>query len=180
MNKIKTRKRNQGSDMILAVAGCVAQAEGDELIHRAPFVDLVFGPQAYHNLPEMIARLSRAKGAFPSSPSRGTSSPSEAAPCSHRRRRASRSISRTSKRPRGGCRGGPPRKSGLRASQRQVSAVPSPPPWLAQPARVRSQRPDRREARPRATTQAALPAWLAVRASNATGCLSCRRVFAAR
>lgn len=63
MNKIKTRKKNQGLNMILAVAGCVAQAEGDEIIRRAPFVDLVFGPQAYHNLPEMIARLSRAKGA---------------------------------------------------------------------------------------------------------------------
>jgi len=63
MNKIKSRKKNQGSNMILAVAGCVAQAEGDEILRRAPFVDLVFGPQAYHDLPEMIARVSRAKGA---------------------------------------------------------------------------------------------------------------------
>jgi tRNA-2-methylthio-N6-dimethylallyladenosine synthase len=62
MNKIKTHKKAQGSDMILAVAGCVAQAEGDEILRRAPFVDLVFGPQAYHNLPEMIARVSRAGG----------------------------------------------------------------------------------------------------------------------
>ena len=51
MNKIKTRKKNHGSNMILAVAGCVAQAEGDEILRRAPFVDLVFGPQAYHKLP---------------------------------------------------------------------------------------------------------------------------------
>ena len=63
INKFKSHKKSQGSDMILAVAGCVAQAEGDEIIRRAPFVDLVFGPQAYHNLPEMIARVSRAKGA---------------------------------------------------------------------------------------------------------------------
>lgn len=63
INKFKSRQKDQGSDMILAVAGCVAQAEGDEIIRRAPFVDLVFGPQAYHDLPEMIARLSRAKGA---------------------------------------------------------------------------------------------------------------------
>jgi tRNA-2-methylthio-N6-dimethylallyladenosine synthase len=63
LNLIKTRKKNQGSDMILAVAGCVAQAEGDEMVRRAPFVDLVFGPQTYHDLPEMIARVSRAGGA---------------------------------------------------------------------------------------------------------------------
>jgi len=63
MNKIKRRKKNAGSHMILAVAGCVAQAEGDEILRRAPFVDLVFGPQAYHDLPEMIARVSRASGA---------------------------------------------------------------------------------------------------------------------
>jgi tRNA-2-methylthio-N6-dimethylallyladenosine synthase len=42
------------------VAGCVAQAEGDHILERAPFVDLVLGPQAYHRLPEMVARLSRA------------------------------------------------------------------------------------------------------------------------
>jgi tRNA-2-methylthio-N6-dimethylallyladenosine synthase len=42
--------------MLLAVAGCVAQAEGEEIAARAPFVDLVLGPQTYHRLPEMIAR----------------------------------------------------------------------------------------------------------------------------
>jgi tRNA-2-methylthio-N6-dimethylallyladenosine synthase len=41
--------------MLIAVAGCVAQAEGAEILERAPFVDLVFGPQAYHRLPEMVA-----------------------------------------------------------------------------------------------------------------------------
>ena len=49
--------------MILAVAGCVAQAEGAELLARAPFVDIVLGPQTYHRLPEMVARASRAAGA---------------------------------------------------------------------------------------------------------------------
>ena len=63
LNKIKSHRKGQGSDMILAVAGCVAQAEGEEILHRAPFVDIVSGPQAYHNLPEMIARVSRTKGA---------------------------------------------------------------------------------------------------------------------
>ncbi|MBC8445275.1 MAG: tRNA (N6-isopentenyl adenosine(37)-C2)-methylthiotransferase MiaB [Rhodospirillaceae bacterium] len=63
LNRIKARRNEQGSDMILAVAGCVAQAEGEEMMRRAPFVDLVFGPQTYHALPEMIARVSRAGGA---------------------------------------------------------------------------------------------------------------------
>ena len=48
--------------MTIAVAGCVAQAEGREIMHRAPAVDLVIGPQAYHQLPELIARTTRAKG----------------------------------------------------------------------------------------------------------------------
>jgi len=48
--------------MTVAVAGCVAQAEGAEILRRQPLVDLVVGPQAYHRLPEMVAR-SRAGGA---------------------------------------------------------------------------------------------------------------------
>lgn len=44
-----------GAVQILAVAGCVAQAEGSEILHRAPQVDMVFGPQTYHRLPEMVA-----------------------------------------------------------------------------------------------------------------------------
>jgi len=42
-------------DLKIAVAGCVAQAEGDEIVARAPMVDLVVGPQAYHRLPELEA-----------------------------------------------------------------------------------------------------------------------------
>src|SRR5579872_3149217 len=45
-----------GRDMRIAVAGCVAQAEGDEIIRRAPVVDIVVGPQSYHHLPQLIAR----------------------------------------------------------------------------------------------------------------------------
>ncbi|MBN8972071.1 MAG: tRNA (N6-isopentenyl adenosine(37)-C2)-methylthiotransferase MiaB [Rhizobiales bacterium] len=47
---------NQGRDMNIVVAGCVAQAEGDEIIRRAPVVDVVVGPQSYHNLPQLLAR----------------------------------------------------------------------------------------------------------------------------
>ena len=49
--------------MVIAVAGCVAQAEGAEITARAPWVDIVLGPQSYHRLPEMVARASRAAGA---------------------------------------------------------------------------------------------------------------------
>ena len=51
-----------GGKMIIAIAGCVAQAEGEEIMRRAPAVDLVVGPQAYHKLPELIARAARASG----------------------------------------------------------------------------------------------------------------------
>jgi tRNA-2-methylthio-N6-dimethylallyladenosine synthase len=47
--------------MILAVAGCVGQAEGAEIMRRAPYVDIVLGPQTYHRLPEMIARAERSR-----------------------------------------------------------------------------------------------------------------------
>ena len=60
---LKQAKEQGGERMILAVAGCVAQAEGAEITARAPHVDLVMGPQTYHRLPEMIARISRATGA---------------------------------------------------------------------------------------------------------------------
>jgi tRNA-2-methylthio-N6-dimethylallyladenosine synthase len=48
-------KRDDGSTPLIAVAGCVAQAEGEEIIRRAPSVGMVVGPQAYHRLPGMIA-----------------------------------------------------------------------------------------------------------------------------
>ncbi|WP_164117700.1 tRNA (N6-isopentenyl adenosine(37)-C2)-methylthiotransferase MiaB [Sphingorhabdus sp. Alg239-R122] len=47
-------RRKDGSTPMIAVAGCVAQAEGQEISRRAPSVDIVVGPQAYHRLPELI------------------------------------------------------------------------------------------------------------------------------
>ncbi|MBK8198092.1 MAG: tRNA (N6-isopentenyl adenosine(37)-C2)-methylthiotransferase MiaB [Acidobacteria bacterium] len=62
LGRLKRLKEASGGRMTIAVAGCVAQAEGAEIIRRQPAVDLVLGPQAYHKLPEMIARASRAVG----------------------------------------------------------------------------------------------------------------------
>jgi tRNA-2-methylthio-N6-dimethylallyladenosine synthase len=58
----KERRVAEGKSMTIAIAGCVAQAEGEEIIARAPAVDLVVGPQAYHKLPELIARAARKTG----------------------------------------------------------------------------------------------------------------------
>ncbi|WP_421994715.1 tRNA (N6-isopentenyl adenosine(37)-C2)-methylthiotransferase MiaB [Roseococcus sp.] len=57
---MKEKKQAAGGEMVLAVAGCVAQAEGKEIVIRAPWVDIVLGPQSYHRLPEMVARAGRA------------------------------------------------------------------------------------------------------------------------
>lgn len=62
MRAAKRDKQRRGDDLVIAVAGCVAQAEGAEILRRAPHVDLVFGPQSYHRLPEMVARASRGSG----------------------------------------------------------------------------------------------------------------------
>ncbi|MBE7213489.1 MAG: tRNA (N6-isopentenyl adenosine(37)-C2)-methylthiotransferase MiaB, partial [Gluconacetobacter diazotrophicus] len=59
---IKEARAAAGRRTVLAVAGCVAQAEGEELVRRAPFVDIVLGPQTYHRLPELVARAARAGG----------------------------------------------------------------------------------------------------------------------
>ncbi|MFT9398801.1 tRNA (N6-isopentenyl adenosine(37)-C2)-methylthiotransferase MiaB [Acetobacter sp.] len=60
---IKEARKAEGQQTIIAVAGCVAQAEGQEILTRAPYVDIVLGPQTYHRLPEMVARAARAGGA---------------------------------------------------------------------------------------------------------------------
>jgi len=62
LRKIKHASAD-ANPMMLAVAGCVAQAEGAEIVRRAPYVDMVFGPQTYHRLPEMIAQAHRQSGA---------------------------------------------------------------------------------------------------------------------
>jgi tRNA-2-methylthio-N6-dimethylallyladenosine synthase len=62
LKRMKANKALQGGDMKIAVAGCVAQAEGAEITARAPQVDMVVGPQAYHRLPELLARAARDDG----------------------------------------------------------------------------------------------------------------------
>jgi tRNA-2-methylthio-N6-dimethylallyladenosine synthase len=57
-------KREDGTRPMIAVAGCVAQAEGAEIPRRAPAVDIVVGPQAYHRLPEMVAAAARGTRAL--------------------------------------------------------------------------------------------------------------------
>jgi tRNA-2-methylthio-N6-dimethylallyladenosine synthase len=52
-------RREDGSRPMIAVAGCVAQAEGAEIPRRAPAVDIIVGPQAYHRLPDMVATAAR-------------------------------------------------------------------------------------------------------------------------
>ena len=56
------RRAAGAGDLCLVVAGCVAQAEGAAMLERAPFVDIVIGPQTYHRLPELLARRERAAG----------------------------------------------------------------------------------------------------------------------
>jgi len=62
IKRMKARKAEGGGEMVVAVAGCVAQAEGAEIMARQPAVDLVVGPQSYHQLPELIARAHRQSG----------------------------------------------------------------------------------------------------------------------
>ena len=62
IKELKLAKAAEGGAMTIAVAGCVAQAEGEEIMRRQPAVDFVVGPQSYHQLPELIARTHRALG----------------------------------------------------------------------------------------------------------------------
>ncbi len=61
LRRLKEARAHQGERMILAVAGCVAQAEGAEILARAPFVDIVLGPQTYHRLPDLVDRATRGE-----------------------------------------------------------------------------------------------------------------------
>jgi tRNA-2-methylthio-N6-dimethylallyladenosine synthase len=60
---LKERAARAGRTMTIGVAGCVAQAEGEEIVARAPVVDLVVGPQTYHRLPDLVARARRGERA---------------------------------------------------------------------------------------------------------------------
>ena len=59
LRALKKRRALMGRRMIIAVAGCVAQAAGEEIIRRIPQVDIVVGPQTYHYLPKLIAQAER-------------------------------------------------------------------------------------------------------------------------
>ncbi len=61
IRKEKTRQKKAGKKMVLAVAGCVAQAEGHEIFARAPYVDIVVGSQSYHRLPELFAKAEKGE-----------------------------------------------------------------------------------------------------------------------
>ena len=61
LRKMKyARQEQENRDMTIAVAGCVAQAEGEEIARRAPWVDMIVGPQAYHTLPQLVSQLDPA------------------------------------------------------------------------------------------------------------------------
>lgn len=62
LRQAKAAAAEAGRRMTVTVAGCVAQAEGEEMRRRAPVVDLVVGPQTYHRLPELIAQVERGQG----------------------------------------------------------------------------------------------------------------------
>ena len=56
LRELKAEKAARGESLVVGVAGCVAQAEGEEMRRRAPVVDVIVGPQSYHHLPQLVAR----------------------------------------------------------------------------------------------------------------------------
>jgi tRNA-2-methylthio-N6-dimethylallyladenosine synthase len=62
LGRLRQMKEAQGGQMMIAVTGCVAQAEGEVLRSRAPYIDIIVGPQAYHRLPELLAQAHRQTG----------------------------------------------------------------------------------------------------------------------
>ena len=62
LRRLKEQKAEVGARMLIAVAGCVAQAEGEEMVRRQGAVDIVVGPQALHRIPEMVAKVERCEG----------------------------------------------------------------------------------------------------------------------
>ncbi len=61
LREISKERKNKGLNTLIGVAGCVAQAEGEEIMARAPIVDLIFGPQTYHKLPQLIKRAKKER-----------------------------------------------------------------------------------------------------------------------
>src|SRR5215213_6976168 len=62
VRQLRESAAGEGRRVTVAVAGCVAQAEGREIIRRAPVVDVVVGPQGYHHLPHLLRRAEREPG----------------------------------------------------------------------------------------------------------------------
>ncbi len=62
LKRMKDARHDSGRPMLIAVAGCVAQAEGREIVTRQGAVDIVVGPQSYHRLPEIVGRIARGGG----------------------------------------------------------------------------------------------------------------------
>lgn len=61
IRKVKEERAKSGKEMMVGVAGCVAQAEGEEISRRAPIVDMVVGPQSYHQLPSLLSKAKSGK-----------------------------------------------------------------------------------------------------------------------
>src|SRR2546430_7405185 len=59
IRRLKHEATRAGRNLVVVVAGCVAQAEGEEIVRRAPLVDVVVGPQSYHRLPALLAQAER-------------------------------------------------------------------------------------------------------------------------
>jgi tRNA-2-methylthio-N6-dimethylallyladenosine synthase len=85
LRRLKDERAAAGGKMMIAVAGCVAQAEGQEILTRAPYVDIVLGPQTYHRLPAMVTEAAArpvvdcdfpAEPKFDYLPAPGTNGPS--------------------------------------------------------------------------------------------------------
>ncbi len=64
IRKMRDARRRNGGDCVIAVAGCVAQAEGEELARRAPAVDIIVGPQSYHRLPQLLEARAKSRAAI--------------------------------------------------------------------------------------------------------------------
>ncbi len=61
INQVKRQRAGEGRGTVVAITGCVAQAEGAEIVARAPQVDLVVGPQSYHRLPDLVRRARKGE-----------------------------------------------------------------------------------------------------------------------
>ena len=62
LGRLRKQQKKKGREALIAVGGCVAQAEGEEVLRRAPYVDIVMGSQSYHHLPRLIAEAERKQG----------------------------------------------------------------------------------------------------------------------